>query len=585
MRIALLSVLLGLAPASFAQPTFVNALSGINNVSVEGVAVDVSGNVYVTGSFEGTVDLDPSDGPDASDSFTAIGLRQPDAFVASYTAAGAYRWGYGFGGTTGDAGNGIATDGDRVYVVGGFRSAVAIDVEPGAGETLLTPNGGNDGFVVAYAASTGALAWAFNLGGVGADNVFDVATDGDRVYVGGVFEDPMDIDPSAGTTTLDGFTDQVNGFIAAYTADAGALVWGHDFFGPAISRTLGVGTDGSGAYVTGTLRGTADFDPGAGSRELTASNDTGGATANEDAFIAAYDASSGAYRWAELISGPNGQYGDAIDSDGEQVYVGGGLAGSADFDPGAGTATRTSSGSIKPFVAAYAASDGAYVWANLLDSTEQGSQRAYGVAAVGSRVYATGVIQGTADYDPGAGVEERTSAGFGDAFLVAYATADGAFEEVGLISGAASEAGNTIAVSSTNVIVGGGFSALSGSLVDFDFGTGTETRVSAGSSDGFVVSYPIPEGVDAEDSPARSVSLRAFPNPGTHATVELAVGAPASVTVTLTDALGRQLDVLFQGDVSESVQVRLPAELAAGVYIVRASGPGVSESVRVSVVR
>ncbi|MEO0556572.1 MAG: T9SS type A sorting domain-containing protein [Bacteroidota bacterium] len=585
MRIASLIILLGLAPVALAQPTFVNAVTGSEEIAVEGVAADAAGNVYITGHFEGTVDLDPSDGPDAEDSFTAIGLRQPNAFVASYTSAGAYRWGYGFGGTTSDIGNSIATDGTRVYVVGGFRSSAGMDVEPGAGETVLTPEGGNDAFVVAYAASTGALEWAFNLGGVGADNVFDVATDGDRVYLGGVFEDPMDIDPGAGTTTLDGFTDQVNAFMAAYAADDGTFVWGHDFFGPAITQSLGIGTDGDGAYVTGSLRGTADFDPSGGTAELTGSTETGGATATEDVFVAAYDASSGAYRWAHLISGPNGQRGFTIDADGDQVYVGGGLAGSADFDPGAGTATLESSGVIKPFIAAYTASAGAYVWANLLDSTERGSERTYGIAAIGNRVYATGAIQGTIDFDPGPGTVELTTAGFLDAFLVAYNTADGALEEAGLISGTANERAYAVAVSSTHVIVGGDFSAISRSPVDFDTGAGMETRVSTGSFDGFLASYPVPEGVDAESSPARLASLSVYPNPGTRATVELAVEAPASVSLTLYDALGRQLEVLFEGEVVDAVQTQLPVGLAPGVYVVRASSEGLAESVRVTVLR
>ena len=586
MRIASLVFLLVLAPVALSQPAFVNALTGSAEIAVEGVAADAAGNVYITGHFEGTVDLDPSDGADAEDSFTAIGLRQPNAFVASYTASGDYRWGYGFGGTTSDIGNSIATDGERVYVVGGFRSSAGMDVEPGAGETLLTPEGGNDAFVVAYSASTGALEWAFNLGGVGADNVFDVATDGERVYLGGIFEDPMDIDPGAGTTTLDGFTDQINAFVAAYAVEDGAFVWGHDFFGAAITLSLGIGTDGDGAYVTGSLRGTADFDPSGGTAELTGSTETqGGATATEDVFVAAYDASSGAYRWAHLISGPNGQWGYAIDADGDQVYVGGGLAGSADFDPGAGTATLESSGVIKPFVAAYSASDGAYVWANLLDSTERSSERTYGVAAIGNRVYATGAIQGTIDFDPGPGTVELATAGFLDAFLVAYNTADGALEEAGLISGTANERGYAVAVSSTNVIVGGDFSALSRGPVDFDTGAGMETRISTGSFDGFLASYAIPEGVDDEESPARVASLSVYPNPGTRATVELAVEAPTSATLTLYDALGRQLEVLFEGEVAESVQTQLPVGMAPGVYVVRASGEGVSETLRVTVLR
>ena len=590
MRLPLLVLSLALAPSVLAQPTFLHTFGGTNSDSVEGVAVDAEDNLYVVGYFIETVDFDPSDGSDSEDTFTSVSSDARDVFVASYTASGAFRWAFGIGANSTEAGVRIATDGGRVYVVGEFYAA-DMDVDPGEGETVLPGNGGVDGrdaFVVAYTAATGAFEWGFKLSDEGETDtkVWDVATDGSRVYLSGAFGEPLDLDPGTGVTRVQGFETIRNGFVAAYTAETGGFEWGHGFAGANTSQVSSIVTRGSSIYVTGKFTGTADFDPGVGTRELTASSELGSGVSRDDMFIAAYDKGSGAHRWSEMISGPASQEGVAIDADGTQIYVGGSLEGSADFDPGSGTAQLTASSvGLKPFVASFSAATGAYVWAYLLDSADSNAEFTRDVVVVDDRVYATGQVDGTVDFDPGDGEMNLTSVGGLDAFVVAYATADGALREAGLISGVGFEFGAALSATSDDVIVAGRFTSSIVSPVDFDMGAGVETRFSAGSIDAFIASYPLAGSVDAEDAPARSVSLSAFPNPGTHATIELVVDAPTFVSLTLYDALGRQLEVLFQGDVSGSMDARLPAELASGVYVVRVSGDGVSETLRVTVVR
>src|SRR5207245_1125833 len=104
----------------------------------QAVAMDGSGNVLVTGVFQGTVDF--GGGPRAS----AGGM---DIFVAKYAgASGAHMWSVSFGGAQDDFGQGIAVDGaGDVVVVGYFQGTVDL------GRGALSSAGGQAVFVARYA--------------------------------------------------------------------------------------------------------------------------------------------------------------------------------------------------------------------------------------------------------------------------------------------------------------------------------------------------------------------------------------------------------------------------------------------------
>ena len=156
---------------------------------------DIEGTVYVAGAFERTVDFDPADPNDAEDTFTAAG-NTSDGYLASYSADGAFRWAISLSGTSVDAVNGVDTDGERVVVVGQFRSA-EFDADPGPGTATIARSGETDGFVAAYT-TDGDYLWAFPLGGPDLDVLRSVAIDDGDVFVGGLLEGVVDLDPSAG---------------------------------------------------------------------------------------------------------------------------------------------------------------------------------------------------------------------------------------------------------------------------------------------------------------------------------------------------------------------------------------------------
>ena len=79
-----------------AQPTYNYALSlapnaDANNTTGYSIAKDGQGNIYVCGTFNGTVNFNPS----GSASLTANGTY--DAYIAKYNSNGVYQWAFKYG--------------------------------------------------------------------------------------------------------------------------------------------------------------------------------------------------------------------------------------------------------------------------------------------------------------------------------------------------------------------------------------------------------------------------------------------------------------------------------------------------------
>src|SRR3954451_3420972 len=109
------------------------------------------------------------------------------------------------------------------------------------------------------------------------------------------------------------------------------------------------------------------------------------------------------FKWAKQMGGEgaNAAGGSiAVDAAGN-VYTTGDFSGTADFDPGAGTANLTSAaGSADVFVSKLDGS-GNFVWARRLGGSDLDAGEGVAVDGQGN-VCTTGIFSGTADFDPGA---------------------------------------------------------------------------------------------------------------------------------------------------------------------------------------
>jgi hypothetical protein len=168
-------------------------------------------------------------------------------------------------------------------------------------------------------------------------------------------------------------------------------------------------------HAAGLFTGQADFDPGAGTSSMTTAG-------SEDAFVWKLD-SAGNLVWARQLGGTGVDSAWAIDvANTGNVYTVGRFTGTADFDPGPGTANMVSAGSNDIFVSKLDG-DGNFVWVRPAGATADDVGLALDVA---SDVVSAGHFSMTVDFDPGAGTANMTSAGVQDAYITKAGSAGGA---------------------------------------------------------------------------------------------------------------------------------------------------------------
>jgi hypothetical protein len=444
-----------------------------------GVALDGSGNVYVTGYFSGTVDFDPGTGEEIS---TSNGGE--DIFLSKFDPSGNFLWANTWGGSDADQGYGVAVydSGDvYVYVAGYFSGSV--DFDPGAGEDIRDSDGSADVFLSQFD-SSGNFLWADTWGGSTSDQGYGVAVDSSgNPYVTGSFSGTADFDPGSGedSRTSNGGTDiLLSGFDSA-----GNYLWADTWGGSASDQGRGVAVYSTGdVYVTGSFTGTVDFDPGA----IVDSRDSNGST---DVFLSQFD-SIGNYFWADTWGGSAADQGNgvAVDASGN-VFVTGGFSwswtGGVDFDPGSGDDTRTSNGSYDIFLSKFD-SLGNYFWADTWGGG--GSDTGYGVAvdSLGNLLVTGGFSWswfGDVDFDPGTGVDNRASEGSYDVYLSKFDSAGG-YLWANTWGGAGSDQGYGVAVDEPgNTYVTGMYAET----VDFDPGSVVDSHTSNGGSDVFLSKF------------------------------------------------------------------------------------------------
>lgn len=429
---------------------------------------DASGNVYVAGSFRGTVDFDPGTGV-----ATLVSAGLEDAFVAKYTSSGVYIWAFRMGSTQDDRAYSITVDasGD-IYVTGAFK--VTVDFDPGPGVASLTSAGDFDIYCGRYTPA-GAYVWAFRVGAADADYGYCVAAKGSSLYLTGSFSSTVDFDPGPGVANITSSAWDI--YLASYTT-GGTYQWAFPLGGSSNDDGYSIAIDtANNLYVTGYFQSVADFDPGGGVANLVSN---GGL----DVFLASYT-SAGAYRWAFNIGSTSNDWGYGAASQGANVSITGYFQGTlVDFDPSVlGTAYVSSVGGQDIFVGDYTVSSGAYQWAFGVGSS--GNDVGKAISLDGGHVYTTGSFTGTADFDPGSGSANLTSAGGRDIYIAKYDIA-GLYECAGRMGGTGNDDGNSI------VAAGGGYFYVTGSFSgtsDFDPGTGVANLVSSGNVDMFLGKY------------------------------------------------------------------------------------------------
>jgi len=444
-------------------------IGGSSNELGLAMNVDLAGNVYTAGVFSGTMDFDP--GP-LTLIVTSIG--SVDAFITKSDPSGNLIWAKTFGGTLNFV-YGITTDAvGNLYLTGSFQDTT--DFDPGVNTFNLISAGSWDTYISKWD-TDGNFLWAKRVGAGGTnDGGYDVVIDVNRnVHIAGTYNQTVDFDPGTGSSNLTaaGSTDS---FILKLDA-SGNFIWAKGVGGTSSEQVKSLVVDAAGnVYFTGDFFGTCDFDPGAGSFNLTSAGSAdafickldvsgnfawamrAGASSDDRAFSIALDNAgnvlttghfdgvvdfdpaspvanlssaanssdafilkldgSGNYIWAKKTGGNFNDGGRNITTDANgNAYYSGYYTGSVDFDPDTNSFLLPGSSSGDLFISKLDAA-GNFVWAvGFGGSTPQDFAEEIIVDAAG-KVYCTGNFEGTADLDPGPLTLNFTSAGVGDVYMI-----------------------------------------------------------------------------------------------------------------------------------------------------------------------
>jgi hypothetical protein len=319
-------------------------------------ALDLLGNIYVSGYYYGTVDFDPGSGIDLH---TSNG--EDDIFLCKYDNDGNFIWAKTWGSVTNDRSGtldwddfegekrGIAADqNDNIYVGGSFRGIV--DFDPGPDVTERQSNGGCDIFLSKFN-SDGTFEWVVTFGGTkdnGFENCYDIYLyNSNYLYLTGCFTDIVDFDPSSGQDIQDAGP-RTSVFLSKYDLN-GHYYWTRSWgYQSSLPNTMGKGVacDINGnIFVTGTFRGAwVDFDPGPGEVLYTSSGWC-------DAFLSKFS-EDGDFSWVKVWGGAGHDVTqDIVVDNSGNCFIAGDFDGSVDFDPGPGTEIYSSdSGFLDCFV-------------------------------------------------------------------------------------------------------------------------------------------------------------------------------------------------------------------------------------------
>ena len=464
------------------------------------VATDPAGNVYIGGTFQGSVNFGGS---------TLTSLGSNDIFLAKFSPTGAHVWSKRFGDSTIQIGQAVATDpSGNVYLAGIFFG----DVNFGGG-TLSSTAGGQDVFLVKFDAS-GAHQWSKQFGDAEAQSAADVATDASgNVFLSGFGLGIMDF----GGGGLD-LGDDI--YLAKFNA-AGAHQWSQKFGDKYNQTCTSMAIDAAGSvYITGQNQGSVNF----GGSTLVVQGEA-------DAYIAKFDG-AGVHQWSKAFGDSGIEIGEGVATDPSgNVYLTGEFGQTINL----GGSTLVSAGSDDIYLAKFNTA-GVHQWSKGFGDFNVQSGR--DVAATSSGVYLLGDFRGSVNFGGG----NLTSSGGQDIYLAKFSPS-GVYHGSQRYGDSDDQYPKSIATDAAgNALITGYYA---GSV---NFGGSTLTYL--GGVDVFLAKFG-PAATAVGDLPRAALTISASPNPFNPSTVvRYVLPERGHASVRIFDARGERVATLVDGEQS-----------------------------------
>jgi hypothetical protein len=378
---------------------------------VRGIIVDVNDNIYVTGSFQNTVDFDPGAGV-----FELMSNGGCDIYLAKFSKDGNFIWAVNWGGqrteNLHESGCDLVIDSaQNIIVTGCFNSSA--DFDPGPEQDWhVSPAGG---IFLSKFDNNGNYLWAETWG----TNSFKdsgncVAIDTtDNIFVGGKFKGAnVDFAPREGVD-LHTSTGSCDAFLSKFHSGGGfywAKTWS-EAYGDNVSDVV---TDNSdNIYATGHFDGEGDFDPGPGEVFFKSNG-------SADSLFSKFD-TDGYLIWALSWGSMGNDRSESmtIETNSSQyLYITTTFSSNIDLDPGSGEDIHNSfwNNGFDTAVSKFDL-DGNYI----AGRSWGGEYDIYfcDVCLDNDRnIVLTGAFNYEIDFDPGSNIENHISNGESDAFLI-----------------------------------------------------------------------------------------------------------------------------------------------------------------------
>jgi len=334
---------------------------GDNDDSGQAVAA-CSGNVYITGSYEGSTFRSGSWTP--SPALNSQG--QDDVFVLSTKATnGAPQWAISGGGTGNDVGRAIACSGATVYVTGQYTGTMTMKGSNSATSSAITSSGGNDVFIASIT-SAGVIDWLKSAGGSGNDGGYGLSLDSSVLYVTGSFATTATFGSGGSAKSLQAPTGKEAGFVYAMKLSDQQPKWMQKIDSASRLNACTYGLyNGGTVYVAGKYSRNTNSPVGTGafgtSTTLPASNSD-----SEDYVVASLSPSDGAVTWAKTGGADSDDEVLAVDYSAGNVIVTGYYTGMSAVIGGVSNNVPSATMAATTFLASLTADAGALVYASII---------------------------------------------------------------------------------------------------------------------------------------------------------------------------------------------------------------------------
>ena len=296
------------------------SIEGVTSVEyVYDISTDASGNVYTTGNYTGTLDLDPGTGVS-----NTVWAGAQDVFIQKLDANGNFQWGKRIGSSGSDFGVTVTSDNSgNVYLCGLFSNT--IDLDPGNGVVSASSAGNTDGYLLKLDVN-GDYVSSHTFGGSSNDTYTSMAFDSNNdLVLCGYFSDNVDLDPTSGTSMQTANSADI--FVQKLDAN-GNLLWVKTSTSPGFNVPFGLKIDANNSiYMTSRFGGNLTLD----NTQTLSSN-------GSNDIVLEKLSSSGSLVWAVSYGGiANDTPSDiALTTSGDIYTVGGINSTTVDFDPTSG---------------------------------------------------------------------------------------------------------------------------------------------------------------------------------------------------------------------------------------------------------